>query len=240
MAPGATVAKASFWFYDADAQANFAPAMSTMYGGALDAANRAWGTSFKAWGDVKIPEPGTRPGQMWNDVLTWYRDAKRRFVAWQVGNYQTLLRRYAGTATPKLVLMVPGSHIRPAEWLDAVRSGDGDYGVKIMSESEYLIDLAAQTGCWLQYTGVENGPEVAYLQSYMRSNGRQIPMWGENAGTPDVGHDPQRVADVINQNQLYGFEFINSSFVFDGAGAIQNSVFNKLVRAYSTFSQLAK
>lgn len=232
--PGATVAKASFWFYDVDAQANFAPAMSALYGGALDAANHAWGTSFRTWGEVKIPEPTTRPGNMWNDVLIWYRNAKRSFVAWQVANYQTLLRRYAGAAMPRLMLMVPGSHIPAAEWLDAVHSGDGGYSIKIMSDSEYLIDLAAQTGCWLQYTGVENGPEVAYLQSYMRSNGRQIPMWGENAGGPEIGNDPQRIANVIIQNQLYGFEFINSSFVFDSTGAKQSSTFSKLEHAYST------
>ena len=231
--PGATVAKESFWFYDANAQSAFAPAMSALYGGALDAANRAWGTSFKVWRDVRIPEPGTRPGAMWNDVLTWYRDAKRSFVAWQVANYQALARRYAGTAAPRLLLMVPGSHIPPAEWQQAVRTGDGDYGVKIMSESEYLIDLAAQTGCWLQYTGVENAKEVAYLQGYMQSKGTQIPMWGENAGTPQVGGDPDRIANVVAQNKLYGCEFIHSGFLFDNAGANPNGTFTKLAHAYT-------
>ena len=232
--PGATMAHPSFWFYDADAQAAFAPAMSAVYGGSLSAANQAWGTTFKSWDDVNIPEPGTRPGPMWNDVLTWYRNAKRDFVAWQVANYQALLRRYARGAAPRLVIMVPGSHIPATEWLQAVNSGDGDFDIKIMCDSEYLIDLAAQTGCWLQYTGVENAAEVAYLQGYMQSKGTQIPMWGENAGSAAIGADPQHLADVINQNRLYGLEFINSSYVFDSAGATQNSTFDKLARAYST------
>lgn len=238
--PGATVANESFWFYDTNAQAAFAPAMSALYGGVLDAANHSWGTSFKAWSDVKIPEPRTRPGVMWNDVLTWYRDAKRSFVAWQVANYQTLLRRHAGETTPKLILMVPGSHIPAAEWLSAVRSGDGDYGIKIMSDSEYLIDLAAQTGCWLQYTGVENGAEVAYLQKYMNSTGRQVPMWGENAGRPEIGNNPQQIVDVINLNQLYGFEFISAGYLFDVTGVNQTSTFGKLASAYSSFNQASR
>lgn len=231
---GATVANESFWFYDPYAQASFAPAMNTQYGGALDVANRAWGTSFTTWSNVQVPEPGTRPGPMWRDVLTWYRDTKRSFVAWQVANYKTLLQRYARSTMPTLLLMVPGSHISNAEWLAAIGSGDGDYGVKIMSDSEYLLDLAADTGCWLQYTGVENGAEVAYLQSYMNSSGKQVPMWGENAGSLQVGRNPQLIADVIKQNDLYGFEFIGAGFVFDKAGINPNEIFRKLAHAYST------
>ena len=236
LAPRDAAAPASFWFYDPDAQADFAPSMSARYDGALDRANRAWGTSFGSWREVRIPEPGTRPGAMWNDVLTWYRDAKRGFVRWQVSNYQVMLERYAGKARPKLVLMVPGSHIPVAEWQQAVRQGDGDYGIKIMSEAEFLIDLAAETGCWLQYTGVENGPEVAYLQAYMDLMGTRVPMWGENAGSPEIAANPQRIADVINQRHLYGMEFVGARYAFDDDGGKTNTVFDKLKKAFKSIT----
>ena len=233
LAPRDAATPASFWFYDPDAQADFAPSMSARYGGALDLANRAWGTSFRSWRDVRIPEPGTRPGAMWNDVLTWYRDAKRRFVAWQTANYRTMLQHHAGKVAPKLVLMVPGSHIPMAEWQAAVRQGDGDTGIKLMSESEFLIDLAAESGCWLQYTGVENAAEVAYLQSYMDVTGKRVPMWGENAGSAEVAADPQHIADVVKRHKLYGLEYINAGFLFDIKGVSENATFHKLAKANS-------
>ncbi len=225
--------EASFWFYDPNAQSDFGIKMRTAYAGVLSDANHAWGTSFTSWNGVRIPEVGTRQGAMWDDVLKWYRDAKRSFVKWQVANYQAQLHRHTPAWQPKLILMVPGSHIRPAAWRQAVRQGNGDYSIKIMSDSEYLIDLAARTGCWLQYTGVENAEEVAYLMDYMKSNLEEVPMWGENGGNPAIGADPQRLAKVVSDNQLYGLEYINAAYVFDEWGSNPNLAFSKLADAYS-------
>lgn len=222
----------SFWFYDPNAQTDFAPKMRAAYGGLLSDANRAWGTSFARWGEVRIPEVGTQPGAMWSDVLVWYRNAKRDFIAWQIANYQAQLRRHAGEHSPKLVLMIPGSHIPTAAWQKAIREGGGDVAVRLMGDSEYLIEVAAKSGCWLQYTGVENEAEVAYLVGYIKAHGLQAPMWGENGGSTRVGANPQGIANVISRNKLYGMEYINAGFIFDEDGLSRNAKFDHLAGAY--------
>ena len=130
--------------------------------------------------------------------------------------------------------MVPGSHIQPGAWQQAVREGAGDYSLREMEDSEFLIDVARRSGCWLQYTGVENAAEVAYLYSYMNATGGQLPMWGENAGSPEIGADPQRIAEVINRNGLYGFEYVGAQFVFDDEGVTPNRILPQLAKAFAS------
>jgi hypothetical protein len=57
--------------------------MQAQYG-AIAQANAAWGTNYASWASVTIPNPGTKTGTMWNDVLTWYRNSKRNFITQQV------------------------------------------------------------------------------------------------------------------------------------------------------------
>jgi hypothetical protein len=197
-----------FWFYDPHAQADFPAKMQALYG-SISKANSVWGTRYNDWGAVKIPAVGTQPGPMWRDVLTWYRDTKREFIVWQMTHYRQLLAKYwPDHNRPKLMILVPGSHITPYEWAQAINSGSGDSGVILMADSEFLIDVAARFGAVTQYTGLPNMTEVEYLQTYIRLRGYSVPMWGENAGNKGI---PRELGYEVLANGLVGQEYIGSN-----------------------------
>ncbi len=197
-----------FWFYDPHAQADFPAKMQALYG-SVSNANSVWGTHYANWSAVKIPTPGAQPGPMWRDVLTWYRDTKRDFIVWQMSHYQRLLAKYWPDGNkPKLMILIPGNHITPYEWARAIKLGGGDPGVIFMADSEFLIDIAARFGAVTQYTGLPNMTEVEYLQSYIRSRGYSVPMWGENAGNKGI---PQELGYEVLANGLVGQEYIGSN-----------------------------
>lgn len=225
------------WFYDEHAAKAFAGAMRGKYS-ALAVANRAWGTDFPAWDAVRLPRLGEHPGALWQDALVWYRDSKRHFIRWQVANYRRALNKYAGAAAPtRLVIMVPGSHVRADDWLEAAHSGNPDRRLTIMTDSEFLLELAKETNCWLQYTGVENEEEVHYLRSYMQAHGINQPMWGENAGTPADASNPHHLAEVVRGNGLYGLEYVNSQYFFEADGTTPTPTF---AAAQKAFGQLRR
>ena len=217
-----------FWFYDPHAQADFSTKMQARYG-SISRANSVWGTQYAEWNAVKIPTVGTQPGPMWRDVLTWYRDTKRDFIVWQMSHYQRLLVKYwPDHNKPKLMILVPGNHITPYEWAEAINSGSGDPGVILMADSEFLIDIAARFGAVTQYTGLPNITEVEYLQSYIRSRGYSVPMWGENAGNKGV---PQELGYEVLANGLVGQEYIGSN-LFESDQLTPAPKFHDLRREY--------
>lgn len=220
------------WFYDEHARAAFAHAMRRKHS-RLERANRLWGTTFASWRDIELPRPGEHSGILWQDALLWYRDSKRDFIRRQVANYRRALGRQAAADGVKLIIMVPGTHIRPEEWSEAARSGAPDDSLTIMSDSQFLLDLAKETGCWLQYTGLENENEVAYLLGYMRAHRIEEPMWGENAGLDSVARDPAHLTDVVLTNHLYGLEYVRSSYLFSSDGTTPNGTFRALGKACS-------
>jgi hypothetical protein len=217
------------WFYDEHAEAAFARAMRRKHR-TLGEANRIWGTAFGAWGEVRLPRLGEHPGQLWLDALLWYRNSKRRFVRWQVANYRRALNRHDPPARHvKLIILVPGLHISPEEWAQSAWAANPDYNLTIMSDSEFLLDLAQRTGSWLQYTGVDGGKEVAYLRRYMEKRGVNQPMWGENVQS--VARNPEHIADVILANKLYGLDYVNSSYVFGSDSVTPNDTYQELATA---------
>src|SRR6202034_1755215 len=102
-------------------------------------------------------------GRFWEDVLTWYRDAKRNFITWQIGNFKKHLAQYPESAHVKILLYVPGTHYSDEDWQNAVQTGNGKPNIRIMCDSRFLLDTAIREGCQLQYTGCENEEEVKYL-----------------------------------------------------------------------------
>jgi hypothetical protein len=222
----------TFWFYGADAQADFARKMAAKYGG-ITRANAAWKTTFAAWGDVKIPQPGVRPGPFWADVLTWYRDTKRDFILWQLHDYQAMMARYLSRPIP-LIIYVPGRDYSDDDWNQAVATGAGDLPIKLMCDSKFLIQTAAREHCWLQYTASGNAQEVQHLRDYMRQNGfDHIPMWGENAGGAPTTYHPLELSGVVIKYGLYGLDFTHSSALFDADTITTNAVFPELKQAYA-------
>ena len=197
-----------FWFYDPNAQADFPRRMQAKYR-KIEVANRAWGSSFTSWAQVTIPLPGSQPGPLWRDVLEWYRDTKREFVLWQLDHYRRLLKQYYPSGPqPQLLILVPGNHITQRIWDEAVRTGDGADAVKVMSDSEFLLDAAERVGAATQYTGLPNPSEVEYLQSYLRSRHYHLILWGENAGNAG---EPRALDEEVFANGLYGLEYIGSN-----------------------------
>ena len=226
----------TFWCYDENAQADFGAKMQLKYGG-IAAANTQWQTSYADWKQVRIPRPGTHPGRMWEDVLTWYRDAKRDFILWQIGNIRAAADRYIHRPLP-MILYVPGSDYSEDDWRQAVASGAGNSRIALMCDSKFLLQTARQTGCWLQYTGCENDAEVRHLQTLLRADSAgTIPMWGENAGIARAADDPMQLAGVVLENGLYGLDYTHSHFLFQDDTITPNAVFPKL---QSAFAEIAR
>jgi hypothetical protein len=197
-----------FWFFDRNAQADFPLKMREKYR-LIHRANTKWGTHFKDWSRVEIPSVGTQPGPMWRDVLGWYRDTKRAFIRWQVMHYRRLIAKYYGARpAPKLLILVPGDHITAFEMDAAVTSGGGNDQLKMMSDSEFLLDVAHSVDAYIQYTGIPNMGELEYLEQYMRDHKYSLPLWGENAGNKG---DPKELDAEVLLNGLYGQEYIGAN-----------------------------
>jgi beta-galactosidase GanA len=202
----------TFWMYNRLAQQDFRDTMKEKYV-SVEVANAVWGTGFKNWEDVKILKPGERPGAYWNDVLTRYRDRKRDFIIWQIDNFNRASKKYSNGRIKPLVYLA-GSDYTDQMWADAVKTGRGDWQIKLMCDLRWLANTAVKKGCVLQYTGVENRPQVEYLVKYMKDNGIKYEMWGENAGEFSCAKDPLTLADIIISNGLYGLDFTHSHFMF--------------------------
>ncbi len=221
----------TFWCYGRYAQDAFREAMRLKYG-QVDAANHAWDARFASWDEVKVLPPGTKPGAYWEDVLTWYRDSKRAFVRWSVD----MIKRHADKP---VMLYLPGTHLGEEAWKDAVRTGDGNVWVKIMTDTEFIVDLAAEQDCWLQYTGVDNRTEAQYIADYIRRKGyRYLRLWGENAGDIGCAKDPGALAGAVIDNGLFGLDYTHAHFVFEADGLTPNALFPQLKEGYARIKRL--
>jgi len=223
-----------FWFYDPNAQADFPRQMRKKYA-LIATANTAWGTDFTDWSEVVIPPPGTQPGPLWRDVLEWYRDSKRDFTRWQLDHYRRLLKQYYPTGrAPRLLILVAGNHITASAWEKGVRSGDGADTLKVMSDSEFLLDAAHRMGADAQYTGLPNWEEIEYLQSYARRRGYRISLWGENAGNAG---EPLELDEQVLANGLSGQEYIGSN-LFEADHLTPNARYSSLRTAHAWLSEV--
>jgi hypothetical protein len=226
----------AFWFYANNAQADFVRRMQDKYQ-TTDAANAAWHTALKDWREVRIPQPGTRPGRFWEDVLTWYRDAKRNFVIWQIGNFKKHLAQYPEAAHVKILLYVPGTHYSDEDWQNAVQTGNGKPIIRIMCDSRFLLDTAIREHCQLQYTGCENEEEVKFLLGYLKEKGKLVPMWGENA--EGAANQAEHIADVVVYNGLAGLDYTHTSAAFEPNMITPNVLFPRVVHALARIKAAA-
>lgn len=205
-----------FWFYGPGAAESFRRAMQAKYTD-IARANQQWGTDYARWDDVEVPKPHIHPGPLWADLLDWYRDEKRSFIRWQIETTQSMLKRYSQHSMPPLVVLVPGQHLSEREWSDAVQQGNGGQSIKIMSDTDFLIDLAQHYGLQLQYTGLPNDQELSYISGAIAKTGTRIPLWGENVGSPQAIARLNDFSAESANAPLFGLELVNSSFLLDSA-----------------------
>ena len=226
----------SFWWYAPNAQADFVVKMQAKYG-TISAANAVWSTSYASWSSVSIPAVGTKTGPMWNDVLLWYRDTKRNFIDWQIQNYKRALAKYADPAhRPQLIIFVPcdPSYISAADWDAAVASGGGNTTVKLMCDSEYLIEEALKYGLHLEYTGLPADHVIAGLKSRMQARGMVSPLHGENVGGYFHSNaDLDANYNSIVRGNLYAFDFVSAgSLLYASDGITKTSQYSGVANLF--------
>ncbi len=223
---GDGAAAPTMWYYDGNAQADFPVQMQAQYR-SLAALNAAWGTSYAQWSQVRLPDPGTVHGPMWLDVLNWYRNAKRKFITAHTASIVQLLRQYAPAGhVPQISIAIPGDHMPPADWSAAVASGSGsDQNIVIMTDSEFLLDLAARTGAITHFTGMPDTEELQYLQQYIASHNYKVSLLGDTAGYASVAQDPVGLANQAFYDGLAGYGLVNSSFLLNADGVTPNALY---------------
>jgi hypothetical protein len=211
----------AYWCYSAGAQQSFREAMRAKYG-RVEAAGAAWGRRFDSWESVAIPPPRTdwARGAFWADVLTWYRDSKRRMMLERIEQTQALARQYLG-ARARCIVYLPGWAYTQEDWDAAVREASGPASIRLMMDNDWLMRTAVAKGCVLQYTGVENVREVRNIVRKLKAAGSDAyaQMWGENAGIESSGRNPVWLAQVITGCGLRGIDYTWSSWLFERDGA---------------------
>lgn len=190
--------------------------------GSIAAANARWRMQFPAWGDVRIPVEGTAPGPIWSDVLLWYRDSKRRMILDQIQHYRAELARNGAGNIP-LILFAAGNHVPQSDWAQALQTGTGSYPLKVMTDTEFVIDAAGRLGCWLQDTGAQNEREDQYIVSYMAAHSIRVPLWAESVGSSVV--NPLQLARAVMRFGMFGMEYVSAPFLFEPDGVSPNPLF---------------
>jgi len=211
----------------------------------IDAANQVWGTSYASYADIIIPAPGaatvksaggvtqTVSKQFWNDLLSWYRDAKRDYVDCVIRTTRSQMisaQAKAGAGhIPRLEICLGGSLMSyPKSWDGAVDNlGKSDAGAKFMCDWEFLIDEASTYGLNAHYDGesvaaTEPG-EIAKLVQYIADNKYNVPFACENLtpanaeGTdPDTGKPALlEIGGQVEHFNQYGIDLVDSSILVD-------------------------
>ena len=203
------------WCYGENAKEDFRRVMREKYK-TVSALNVAWGTEISSFDDLEVPKAGEKSGLAWEDVLTWYRDVKREFVRHQVEIYKRAVENYCGNRV-KLILYMPGDAYTQADWNKAVSDSSlTSSGLKIMSENEYIVRVAGETGAYLQFTGLPMTSAVKKVMNYIFKEGySDIPVYGENTNDASHASDPSAIVGVIRQLGLSGIDYTTSQFLFE-------------------------
>lgn len=209
----------TFWFYDRFAHDDFVAQMKIQYD-TITQANEVWGTDYADWSSVRIPEDGT-PSGMWRDVLTWYRDSKRRFIRRQVDLYKNLVRKfYSGDYKPELLILVTGKPLSEKDWEQAMERGEGTSSIKTIIDHEFLIDLAHEKGLALQHAAIHDKTILSGTQAYMREKGYHLRIWGENnnVSRDEISHNSGWYADLALGYGFFGLEFLAARDLYEPSG----------------------
>ena len=211
------------WCYADNAQADFRAEMEKKYGD-IDSANTAWGKDYGSFSEITVPKEGEVKGQMWRDVLEWYRDSKREFMAMQVRTFRAVMEEYEISHIP-LILYLPGADYTEAQWESCVASGSTIPGIQFMCDNEFTVQLADEMGCILQYTGITGTAGLKLLRDYMFENGyADIPVMGENAGGSEPAAQAALLYDIITQYKLWGIDYTHSHWLYRSDGVTPSAM----------------
>ncbi len=212
------------WCYADNAQADFRAEMEEKYG-SIDKANAAWGKNYADFSAVRVPKEGEVTGQMWRDVLEWYRDSKREFMRMQVSTFRTVMKELKIDDIP-LILYLPGADFTEGQWEACVSMGNAIGGVKFMCDNQYTVQLADEFDCLLQYTGITGEAGLRLLRNYMFENGyADIPVMGENAGGSEPDAQAKRLHDVITAYKLWGIDYTHSHWLYEADGKTHSAMY---------------
>ena len=222
------------WCYSDSAQEDFRKTMKQKYG-TIASANKAWSKNYSSFEAISVPKPdGSAAGQMWEDVLVWYRDTKREFIEKQIQVYQQAVNKYTNGRV-KLILYLPGSDVTDAQWNEAVKTGTAPSNVRIMCDNRFIMNMAKKYGCWLQYTGVNDASQAAYIREYMDDIGiANTPIFGENAGDYNAAKDPVMLASTIVRNGYFGIDYTHTIHLFESDRSTKSDIYSKFVAALKT------
>jgi len=227
-----------FWCYDNNAVTDFREKMKAKYS-SISLANSKWNTNFASWDEVTVYKPGRKKGNYWEDVLVWYRDSKREMVVKILDYYKEILKD-----TGKHVLInVPGVQYTEQEWKAAINSGTGGNGaIRIMNDSDFLLDWACENGEYVEYTGLSAGQdnvnEIARIVKYIRDKGYDNPVWAENVGDEGTASQIDALKKIVLDNKLYGFDYTHGRFLFDSNGALIQERADQLKSLYTELNKM--
>jgi len=203
-----------FFIYGESARADFVAAMREKHG-TIAQATRAWGTRYKDWDAIAMPQPGTQPGAFWEDVLLWYRDAKRAFNLWRMESVLALIKEQPSRDVAAIVYL-PGIDFSEEDWQQAVQTGGGNALVRLMIDNAYLIEQAARLGCLLQMTGAQD-PAVCehYLRLAKKSAVPPDKIWLENSGDPVSASNPGKLVALVKRHKLRGLDYTHTRWLLN-------------------------
>ena len=227
-----------FWCYDDNAVKDFREKMKAKYS-SVATANSRWNTSFSSWEEVTVCQPGKVRGKYWEDVLIWYRDSKREKVIAILDYYKELLK---GTGK-KILINVPGVQYTEAEWNAAVSATDGGgSSIRIMNDSDFLLDWAVKNGEYVEYTGMGPGSsnisELKRIAAYLRGKGLDGHLWAENVGDDSTASRIDNLKQQVLDNKLYGFDYTHGFYLFNSDGTLIQERADKLKALYEALDKM--
>jgi len=228
----------TMWCYADNAVADFRAEMEAKYGTIADA-NKAWGTNYGSFGEVAVPKPGEAKGTYWRDTLQWYILSKRDAIEQQIVIYQKVLKEMGMEKVP-LIIYLPGTYFTEAQFEECVEKGTANDAIMMGADNLGMVDLAAEYGCYLQYTGCESIGGVNYVRKYMYENSLEyVPVFGENAAHDGLTSQVDTIFENITTTNMAGIDFTNCSFLFDIYGE-PNDLFNTIKQKMRTFKGYVK
>ncbi|CAA6679335.1 Unannotated [Lentimonas sp. CC4] len=229
-----------FWCYGDYAQADFRSKMQIKYQD-IHKANRIWNTEYSNWDSVVVAKPGQGSPEIWEDILTWYRDSKRAFAL-------QVIRQIKEVSDKDVLIYVAGGHFNQNDWNQAVESSGrhANNKIRMMLDSDWIIKTATKEGCVLQYTGLSRS-ESFFIKERARVHGYDGPIYGENPGHYGSASYPVGLASIINETGFSGIDYTWNTWIF-GDGTLdptndmetRNALYWQLKEAYRLINAYPK